>query len=67
MNEREANGTVRFQGVKGEKRSMSLPEITEQKTGSRAGGGRVRDVELLFGSYKDGQDKERAHQRDNAG
>ena len=30
----------------------------DQKTGSRAGGGRVKDVEFLFGSDKNEQDEE---------
>ena len=30
---------------------------TEQKTGNRAGGGRGKDVEILFGSDEAGQDK----------
>ena len=29
---------------------------TDQKTGSRTGGGRVKDVEILFESDADGQD-----------
>ena len=36
--------------------------VTEQKTR-----GRVKEVEILFGSDEDGQDEERAHQRDRAG
>ena len=33
-------------------------------TEGRAGGGRVKDVEILFGSDEDGQDQEQAHQRE---
>lgn len=40
---------------------------TDQKAGSRTGSGRVKDVELLFGSDCDGQDQERALQRDSTG
>ena len=29
---------------------------TDQKTGDRCGGGRVKDVEILFGDDEDGQD-----------
>ena len=40
---------------------------TEQKSGGKTGGGRVKDVEILFEIDEDGQDQEQAHQEESTG